>query len=93
MTQSFRTRLATITPLITTAMFETANTLQMVQMWRKHSALGQSLASWVMVNIALWLWLNFYYVKTPNERNAIIATKIGIVINAAVVATVAYFTF
>lgn len=86
-------RLVSLTPLITTGLLEGANAGQLFRMWGERTAAGQSVPSWLLVNLALWLWLNFYRVKTPGERLAILATKIGIVMNASVLLTTIYFRY
>jgi uncharacterized protein with PQ loop repeat len=86
-------RLVSLTPLLTTCLFETANVGQLIRMWTERTAAGQSVPSWLLVNIGLWLWLNFYRVKTPGEKIAILATKIGIVMNASVLLTAIYFRY
>jgi uncharacterized protein with PQ loop repeat len=94
MTNIFRNqRLVSLTPILTTLMLEGANLGQLWRMWTHRTAAGQELMSWVMVNIALWLWLNWYRVKTPNERFAILATRLGICLNTLVILSVAYFRY
>lgn len=84
-------RLVGKTPLLTTLLLEYANVGQLWRMWHEHSALGQNVWSWVAVNAALWLWLNFYRVITPDARIAQAATLLGILLNGAVIGTVLYF--
>jgi uncharacterized membrane protein YbaN (DUF454 family) len=86
-------KFASVTPVITALLLEGANVGQLFQMWSERSALGQSVWSWVMVNLALWLWLNFYHVKCPQEKFAIWATRAGIFLNSMVVASVVYFRY
>jgi uncharacterized protein with PQ loop repeat len=86
-------QLVSYTPLVTTLIFEAANVGQLIEMWSKKTALGQSLFSWSIVTFALLLWLNFYTVKTPDEKWAIWATIVGILMNLVIVATVAYFKY
>lgn len=85
-------RVVEYTPIATTLLLEYANVGQLYRMWREHSALGQNVWSWLAVNAALWLWLNFY-VQTGNLTWAVRATKVGIALNTAVVLTVAYFRY
>lgn len=47
---------------------------QIVRMWTYRTAAGQSLTSWCCVNLALWLWANWYRMITP-ERS--IASRAG----------------
>lgn len=79
------------TPLVTVCLLESANVGQLYRMWTQHSALGQNVWSWLMVNVALWLWGNFYRVLTPTAVWAYWANRVGIALNSAVVLTVAYF--
>jgi uncharacterized protein with PQ loop repeat len=81
------------TPIITVFLLEYANIGQLWRMWTQHSALGQNVWSWVSVNVALWLWLNYYRVMVPNGLRswAARATIVGIVLNAAVIGSVGYW--
>jgi hypothetical protein len=86
-------KLVSYTPLVTTLLLEGANVGQLQRMWTERTAEGQSILSWILVFIALLLWHNFYLVCTPDQRKAIIAARIGMVMNATVVLTVAYFRY
>jgi hypothetical protein len=81
------------TPLLTVLLLEYANIGQLWRMWHEHSALGQNVWSWVSINVALWLWLNYYRVIVPGGLRSVAAraTMVGIVLNAAVIVTVAHF--
>lgn len=80
------------TPIISVALLEAANLQQLVQMWVvDHSAKGQSLTAWLSVQAALWLWLNFYRVLTPEAFWAIWGTRVGITLNMCVVLSVLYW--
>lgn len=81
------------TPLLTTALLEAANAQQLWRMWSEHTAAGQSLTAWLSVNCALLLWLNFYRVVTPHARWAIVGTAFGVLMNTAVILTVAWFRY
>ena len=81
------------TPLITVLLLESANVQQVGHMWSCRTAAGQSITAWFCVNIALWLWLNFYRVLTPEQKWARRSTAIGIALNSAVILTVAYFRY
>jgi len=81
------------TPIATVFLLEAANVGQIIRMWTERSALGQSVWSWVSVNLALWLWWNFYRVITPKELWARRATAIGIALNSVVIASVVWFRF
>jgi hypothetical protein len=83
-------RWVSYTPILTTLLLEYANAGQLWRMWHVHSALGQNVWSWLSVNVALWLWLNWYRVFTPQSW-AIPATCVGICINGLLIATVFYF--
>jgi uncharacterized membrane protein YbaN (DUF454 family) len=86
-------RLVSLTPIFASCIFETASAGQIFEMWRQHSALGQSIFSWSIITLALLMWLNFYRVKTPNEKIAIWMTVFAICTNAIVISTVAYFKY
>lgn len=86
-------RLVSLTPLVTAVIFETANIGQIIEMWRKRSAEGQSVFSWCIITLALMLWYNFYRVKTPDEKIAIYMTGVAIIMNWIVIGTVIYFKF
>lgn len=79
------------TPLITTALLEYANVGQLYRMWTTWTAAGQELTSWIAVNIALVLWLNFYFVITPDKKWAIRGTLFGICLNFLVICSVYFF--
>lgn len=86
-------RFVSYTPVLTTLLLEGANVGQLWQMWTERTAAGQSILSWVLVNVALWFWVNFYKVKTPGEKFAIRATQAGIAMNTAVIVTTIYFRY
>lgn len=86
-------RFVSFTPIFAALIFETASIGQMYEMWRKHSALGQSIFSWSIISLALLLWLNFYRVKTPDEKIAIYQTVFAIFTNLLVIAMVVYFKY
>jgi uncharacterized membrane protein YbaN (DUF454 family) len=91
-----RIKLVALTPVLTTLLLEWANVGQLWRMWSVRSALGQNVWSWLCVHIALWLWMNFYRVAMPIGRArtlAIVGTATGIVLNAAVLITVAFFRY
>ena len=79
----------TVSPMITAAMLEGANAMQIWRMVTEHSALGQNAWSWVSVNVALWLWCNFYRAKFL--LTALCMTLLSVVITSLVVLTVAYY--
>jgi hypothetical protein len=81
------------TPLITFILLEGGNVQQLYRMWSTWTSAGQSLWGWVCVNIALILWCNFYRVCCPNEKFAFWATVVGVVINACVIFSVAWFRY
>lgn len=82
-----------LTPMVAVGLLEFANVNQLVRMWTEWTAAGQSLWGWLSVQLALWLWLNFYRVITPNERFAFWGTGIGIAMNMAVCLTVVFFRY
>jgi hypothetical protein len=80
------------TPIISVCLLEAANVQQLFQMWAvDHSAKGQSLTAWLSVQVALWLWLNFYRVLTPHAVWAIRGTQLGIALNMVVCLSVLYW--
>ncbi len=82
------------TPIITTLLLEAANVQQLWQMWVVDlSADGQSLTGWLSVQVALWLWLNFYRVITPDAWFAIRGTQVGIALNMSVILSVLYWRY
>lgn len=81
------------TPIVTVFLLEGANVQQLWRMWTEWTAAGQSVGAWLSVNIALWLWLNFYLVFNRENKFAIWGTAIGIVLNALVMLTVIYFRY
>lgn len=81
------------TPIASVALLEMANVQQLWRMWTEWSSAGQSLWGWLFVNIALWLWLNFYRVLTPDAKWAIRGTMLGIALNAAVLVSVALLRY
>lgn len=81
------------TPIVTVFLLEGANIQQMWRMWTERSAEGQSITGWLSVNVALWLWLNFYLVFNRDNKFAIWGTAVGVVLNALVVLTVVYFRY
>lgn len=78
------------TPILTLGLLESANVLQLIHMWSTGTSVGQSPWGWLCVNLALLLWLNWYTVFTPDQKLAIYGTCVGIVLNAAVIATTIY---
>lgn len=81
------------TPIITTILLEWANISQMIRMWTEKTAEGQSLIAWLSVQFALWLWLNFYLVFTPDQKFAIWGTRVGLIFNWGVIATIIWFRY
>lgn len=81
------------TPILTTLLLEWANIQQMYRMFTEHTAAGQSLTAWLSVQAALWLWLNFYRVMTPDAKWAYRAQLLGIGLNAAVCLSVVYWRY
>ena len=79
------------TPIISVLLLEAANAQQLYRMWSEWTAAGQSLWGWACVHAALWLWLNFYLVITPEAKWAIRGTILGIVLNGSVILTVLFF--
>jgi hypothetical protein len=79
------------TPMLTFVLLEGANLGQIKRLWTERTAEGQSLASWLMVFVALLLWFNFYRVITPDQKWAIRAGALGMALNALVCLSVVYF--
>lgn len=86
-------KIVTCSPIVTTCLIESANVGQMVHMWTYHTAAGQSLWSWILVNIALWIWGNFYRVIMPEESIARLSIRAGIVLNMGVILSVIYWRY
>lgn len=86
-------RVVNKTPIVTFVLLESANVQQLWRMWAQQTAAGQSLGGWIAVNIALLLWCNFYRVCCPEQKTAFWVTVVGVVMNAAVIATVVKFRF
>jgi uncharacterized protein with PQ loop repeat len=81
------------TPILTTLLLEAANISQVTRMWTERTAEGQSITAWIMVNLALLLWLNFYLTFTPEQKWAIWGTTAGIFLNSLVILSVVYFRY
>lgn len=81
------------TPIVSVALLEAANCQQLFRMWTEHTAAGQSLTAWVSVNIACWLWLNFYLTFNRENKFAIWGTALGLVLNGFVILSVLYFQY
>jgi hypothetical protein len=86
-------RWVSYTPFITTCLLEAANVGQIERMWLYRTAAGQNIASWCCVNLALWLWGNWYRVITPDQWIPRLTIKVGITLNTAVILTAAYFRY
>jgi hypothetical protein len=78
-------------PIVTTCLLEGANVGQMVRIWTQHTAAGQSLMSWCAVQLALWLWANWYRIVTPEQWVARFTIKVGIALNFGVILSVLYW--
>jgi hypothetical protein len=81
------------TPIVTVFLLEGANLQQLWRMWTARTSAGQSVTAWLSVNLALWLWLNFYLVFNRQNKFAIWGTAVGIFLNALVLLTVIYFRY
>lgn len=81
------------TPIVTTLLFETANIGHVFRMWTEKTAAGQSLTSWILVNLGLLAWYNWYRVFTPEQVWAKRTTLFGVTINTFVILSIAYFRF
>lgn len=84
-------KLVTWTPLITSAILEWANLSQIWRMYCEGSSASQSLLGWVLVDIAMILWWNYYRVCTPDQRAALISIKLAILVNIIATAVVVYY--
>lgn len=82
-----------LTPILSVSLLETANAAQLVRMWTERSAEGQSLWGWMCVNLALILWLNFYFTFNKEQKFAIWGTKLGILMNSMVILSVIWFRY
>lgn len=81
------------TPLVSVALLEIANIQQLWRIWTEWTAAGQSIGGWLCVQIALWLWLNFYLTFNRDNKFAIYGTALGIVMNASVLVSVVLFRY
>jgi uncharacterized protein with PQ loop repeat len=81
------------TPLVAVTLLEFGNAQQLFQMWTTQTADGQSLTGWITVNVALWLWTNFYLVFNKANKFAIWGTAFGILMNFSVILTVIWFRY
>jgi hypothetical protein len=81
------------TPIVTTCLLEWANLSQLWRMWTTWTSDGQSIVGWCSVQVALWLWWNFYRVMLPDQRLPRYGTMVGITTNACVILTVVYFRY
>lgn len=73
------------TPVAAMALLESANALQLWEMWSTGTSLGQSPWGWLCVNAALLLWLNWYRHVTPERKWTVRATVFGLAMNSAVI--------
>lgn len=81
------------TPLVAVLLLEMANIQQLYRMWTEWTSAGQSVWGWVLVNLALWLWFNFYLVFNRENKFAVYGTAFGIVMNSAVIVSVLLFRY
>jgi hypothetical protein len=81
------------TPIVSVFLLEAANVQQIFRMWSTWTAAGQSITAWLSVNLALWLWLNFYLVFNRENKFAIWGTAVGIGLNGLVILSVFYFRY
>ena len=80
-------------PIAAACLLEYANIGQLVRMWGEHTAAGQSLPAWISVGAALLFYTAFYWVCTPEQRWARLATAVSSFTNIAVIATVLRFRY
>lgn len=78
-------------PVLTTFLLEWANVSQLWQMWTQQTARGQSLLAWISVQVALWIWINYYRVLLPEHKFPRVATLVGCGLNLLVILSVCYF--
>jgi len=81
------------TPIVTTFLLEAANVQQLWRMWTTWTSAGQSWTAWLSVQIALWLWLNFYLTFNRDNKFAIYGTAVGIALNTSVILSVLFFRY
>lgn len=86
-------KLVAKTPIATAILLDGGVVQQIYQMWSERTAEGQSLWGWACINVALWLWLNFYRVMLPPEDRAFAfwATVISILLNFGVIGSIVYW--
>lgn len=80
-------------PVVTSFLIEGSTFLHIRRMWTEHSAVGQSLISWVFVIIAMFLWLNWYRVLTPEKKIAIYTVSFSVLVNIAALLSVIYWRY
>lgn len=79
------------TPIVTVILLEFANIGQIINIIKEKSSTDHSLVSWILVCLALILWLNFYRVICPEQKIAFYSTLVGIFINLSLIFTIIYF--
>lgn len=75
-------------PTIACAFFLWCYAGQVIHMWTKHTAAGQSLFGWIGLAIALCSIHHFYCVCTPKERIAIWSVRAEIMLNIVIIVQV-----
>ncbi len=79
------------TPILSIGLMQISNLFQMYKIWSEKSADGQSLVGWILVEIALFIWLHFYYICCPKETTAIFSNYLAIIINFLVILSIIKF--
>jgi len=86
-------KIVTLTPIICSFLFEYANIGQIARIWSEHTAAGHNLFSWIVINISLWLYLNFYRVCAPKEKFAMWVTFINIICNNGLIFSIVWWRY
>jgi uncharacterized protein with PQ loop repeat len=80
-------------PAFAAILIEFGHMGQVARMWREQTSAGQSLTGWVILAIALCMWLRFYQVITPKEKFAKWATLSSIFMILFVIVTIVWFRY
>ena len=81
------------TPFVTVLIFETGKISQFLRVLFERSAAGQSMIGWALSILGLMLWYNFYRVLSPERLIAKRSTLVGMTMNVAMLAIIAYFRY
>lgn len=77
-------------PYVATGMIEAGTLGHIYRMFIVRSSLGQNFWSWIILHIALWLWMIYYVNVLPHAKSAKIVTGISL-FNTALIACVTWY--